>query len=92
MAQSCGFDRWNLLEDSDTWCETLSEAIAQARKFGLSDEAVKEMAAQLGDCVMQSLSPANQEQALLKDLWNVATPEERNVIAGLIFKLIARMP
>jgi hypothetical protein len=33
------------------------------------------------------VNPATPEEELLKEMWGVATPEERKTIAGLMVKL-----
>jgi hypothetical protein len=33
--------------------------------------------------------PATKEEQLLKEMWDVATPEERRTIAALMLKLVS---
>jgi uncharacterized ferritin-like protein (DUF455 family) len=39
----------DFVKDWDTWRGTLKEAIAEARKFGVSDETIKTLAVKAGD-------------------------------------------
>jgi hypothetical protein len=67
---------------------TLKEGIQAARKMGVSDETIQNMAARVGDFMVQKVCPATKEEELLKELWNAGTPEERKVLATLILKLV----
>ena len=76
------------LNDWYTWRKTLKEGIAGARKFGVSDETIKSMAVKMGDFLASKVCPQTKEEELLKQMWDVATPEERKVIATLMFKMV----
>jgi hypothetical protein len=76
------------VKDWDTWRKTLKEGIAEARKFGVSDETIKSMAVKIGDFLATKVCPQTKEEELLKQMWDVATPEERKVIATLMFKMV----
>jgi len=76
------------VKDWDTWRKTLKEGIAEARKFGVSDETIKSMAVKMGDFLANKVCPQTKEEELLKQMWDVATPEERKVIATLMFKMV----
>ena len=79
----------DFVKDWDTWRNTLKEGIAQARRFGVSDETIKSMAVKMGDFLASKVCPQTKEEELLKQMWEVATPEERKVIATLMFKMVA---
>lgn len=76
------------VKDWDTWRNTLKEGIAEARKFGVSDETIKSMAVKIGDFLASKVCPQTKEEELLKQMWDIATPEERKVIATLMFKMV----
>lgn len=78
----------DFVKDWDTWRGTLKEAIAEARKFGVSDETIKTLALKAGDFLAKKVCPATKEEELLKEMWDIATPEERKTIATLIFKMM----
>jgi hypothetical protein len=46
------------------------------------------MASKAGDFLSQKVCPATKEEELLKQLRDVGTPDERKVLATLIFKLV----
>jgi sulfur relay (sulfurtransferase) DsrC/TusE family protein len=82
-------DSMDFVKDWQTWRETLHEAIAGAKKFGLSDDVVKDMSVKVGDFLAEKVCPATKEEQLLKEMWDVATPEERRTIAALMLKLVS---
>jgi len=42
----------------------------------------------IGDFLATKVCPQTKEEELLKQMWDVATPEERKVIATLMFKMV----
>jgi len=78
----------DFIKDWKTWRETLKEGIHQARKLGVSDAVIQSMATKVGDFFSQKVCPATKEEELLKQLWDVGTPDDRKVLATLIFKLV----
>ncbi|MGB2696681.1 MAG: DUF3243 domain-containing protein [Candidatus Zixiibacteriota bacterium] len=78
----------DFLKDWNTWRSTLNEAIGAARKFGVSDETIKDLSVKVGDFLSQKVCPATKEEELLKQMWDIASPEERKTLASLIFKMV----
>ncbi len=76
--------------DWDTWKRTLGQAVEFAEGIGISKEQVSSMAQQIGDMLAQNVPPANPEQKAVKELWEVASPEDRQVLAKLMTKLATR--
>ncbi len=81
-------DAMDFVKDWDTWRNTLKEAIGEARKFGVSDETIKSLGVKIGDFLAKKVCPATKEEELLKEMWDIATPEERKTIATLMFKMV----
>ena len=82
-------DSMDFVKDWQTWRETLHEGIAGAKKFGLSDDVIRDMSVKVGDFLAEKVCPATKEEQLLKEMWDVATPEERRTIAALLLKLVS---
>ena len=49
---------------------------------------MKAWATELGGYIVKNVCAGTPEEYLLKELWGVATPNERKVVASLIFKLV----
>jgi len=54
----------------------------------MSDEEMKTWAVEAGNYLAKNVCAGTAEEALLKELWDVATPEERKTLGTLIFKLV----
>lgn len=78
----------DFVKDWDTWRHTLKDAIGEARKFGVSDEVIKDLAVKIGDFLAEKVCPATKEEQLLKEMWDIGTPEERKTMATLMFKML----
>jgi hypothetical protein len=74
----------------DEWKKTLAQAVEFAEELGISREQIVTLAQQAGDVLAQTVTPANPEQKVLKELWDVAGNEERHVLANLMTKLTSK--
>ena len=72
----------------DQWKTKFKDAVKTGRKFGLSDETIKSMSTKIGDYLATRLCAKTKEEELMKEMWTVATPEERKVLSGVVFKMI----
>jgi hypothetical protein len=75
--------------DWDTWKKTLGQAVEFAEELGISKQQIGTLAQQAGDILAQSVTPSNPEQQAVKELWDVAQPEERKVLAALMTRLVS---
>jgi len=80
----------NLIEYVGDWAEwraNLRRAVKVGKKVGMSEEEIEALATQIGDFLAEKVCPATPEEELLKEMWNVASPDERRVITGLMVKM-----
>lgn len=71
----------------ENWKKTLGQAVEFAEELGISRDQITSMARQVGDLLAQNVPPANPEQKTVKELWDVADQQERQVLANLMTKL-----
>ena len=76
------------MKDWKTWRSSLIDAIQLGREFGMSDEDIKAWAVKIGDYLSEKVCAGSAEEALLKELSDVASPAERKTLGNLIFKLV----
>ncbi|MFO7740842.1 MAG: DUF3243 domain-containing protein [Anaerolineae bacterium] len=69
------------------WRKNLRRAVSVGKRVGMSEEEIESLATQIGDFLAEKVCPATPEEELLKEMWRVATPEERRMIAGLMVKM-----
>jgi hypothetical protein len=77
----------DFLKDWSSWRGSLSEAIIASRKFGVSDDKVRDISEKMQEFLTQKVCPATKEEELLREMWNAARPQERKTIASLFFRL-----
>ncbi|MFE5319534.1 DUF3243 domain-containing protein [Paenibacillus sp. NPDC056579] len=74
----------------DRWKEFLGERVNQAEKSGMSEETISKLAFQIGEFLSDKVDPENNEERVLKDLWDVADEQERKTMAKLMVKLVSK--
>jgi hypothetical protein len=73
--------------DWEKWRGNLRRAVSVGKAVGMSEQEMEGLATQIGDFLAEKVCPATPEEQLLKEMWNVAEPDERKVIAGLMVKM-----
>lgn len=69
------------------WRENLSQAVSAGKKTGMSQEQMEKLATQIGDFLAENVCPETPEEELLQEMWNTASPDEREVLAKLLVKM-----
>lgn len=77
-----------VLNNFDTWKHFLADRVEQAKKIGLSEEAISNLAYEIGSFLDERVDPKNDEQRALKEIWDVGDENERMTIARLMVKLV----
>ncbi len=78
----------SILENFETWKDFLSNRLEQAQNQGMSQQTITNVAYEIGDYLAQSVDAKNEEQAVLRELWNAASEEEQHAIASAMVKLV----
>lgn len=77
-----------VLTHFDKWKQFLGERVEQAKSAGMSEEMISKLAFQIGEFLGDKVDPKNDEERILKELWDVASEDERKVIARLMVKFV----
>lgn len=75
-------------EDWDDWKKTLGQAVAAGNSIGMGDEIIVKIGSKLGDILESIVEPENREQRVLKELWDVASGEEKKALTSMIVKML----
>lgn len=78
----------SVLNDFESWKDFLASRLSQAQEHGMSDKTVVGLAHEVGDYLAESVAAENSEQAILKDLWNVASEKEQQALASTMVKVV----
>lgn len=80
-----------VLNQFEKWKSFLHDRVEKARKAGMSDETIANLAYQIGEFLDEHVDPKNEEERLLKELWDVGDEQERKTIARLMMKLVDKV-
>jgi hypothetical protein len=69
------------------WKDALGTAVDAGETVGLSDKTINKIAEKAGTFLSNNVNPANDEERLLKELWDAADDTERKVLARLVVKI-----
>jgi hypothetical protein len=81
----------DFIKDWDQWKKTVNDAIKTARKIGMPDKLIEIASVKVGDFLVKRICAESKEEALIKELWEVATPDERKTLGKLLFKLMDKV-
>lgn len=74
-------------DDVREFPQELAEAIVDGNKHGVSDELMIKGMVSLGNLLGRFVKPDSPEEALMKEMWEVATDEEKNIMASLVLRM-----
>ncbi|MBE3570550.1 MAG: DUF3243 domain-containing protein [Bacillales bacterium] len=78
----------SVLDSWEQWKDFLGDRLNQAKDQGMKQEAISDIAYQIGNYLANQVDPKNEQQRVLADLWSVASPEEQHAIANVMVKLV----
>lgn len=71
----------------DEWKNTLGSVVDLGETVGMSNKEINNMAEKVGTFLSKNVDPRNPEERLLKEMWDVADSNDRNVLAKLVVKM-----
>jgi len=77
----------NILSNFDTWKKFLGERVAAAKSMGVDEETISKLAYEIGEFLESKVDPKNDEERVLKELWDVGDESDRKTMARLMVKL-----
>ena len=76
-----------VLTKFDHWKQFLGERVESAKRMGMSEETITKLAFEIGEFLDQKVDPKNDEERVLKELWDVGDTDDRKAIARMMVKL-----
>lgn len=77
-----------VLSNFDSWKQFLADRLEQGKKLGLSEDTIANLAYEIGSFLDERVDPKNEEQRVLKEIWDAGDEEERKTLARLMCKLV----
>ncbi|MBM7094240.1 MULTISPECIES: DUF3243 domain-containing protein [Alteribacter] len=78
----------SVLDNWDQWKHFLGDRLEQGKHEGMNNQVVSEVAYQVGEYLAEQVEPKNEQEAVLADMWRVASEEEQHAIANMMVKLV----
>ncbi|MHA7963097.1 DUF3243 family protein [Paenibacillus sp. CAU 1782] len=76
-----------VLTNFETWKHFLADRIEQAKKMGMSEDTISKLAFEVGSFLDEKVDPRNDEERVLKQLWDVGDEADKKTIARLMMKV-----
>lgn len=77
----------NVLENFDRWKEFLGEQVDKAQSMGVSHDRITDVAQRMGSFLSDKVDPKNEQERLLKQMWDSSSPDEQHTLAGIMVKM-----
>ncbi len=77
----------DLLDNWGYWKNILGKAVDLGQTMGLSDHTITNVSEKIGTYLSNNVDPHNDEERLLKQLWDAASDEERKTLAKLVAEI-----
>ncbi|WP_337102998.1 DUF3243 domain-containing protein [Paenibacillus sp. YIM B09110] len=77
-----------VLTNFATWKHFLADRVSQAKKMGMTEETIASLAFEIGSFLDEKVDPKNEEERLLKQLWDAGDEAERKTLSCLMVKLV----
>ncbi|WP_339063166.1 DUF3243 domain-containing protein [Tepidibacillus marianensis] len=78
----------SVLENFQDWKQFLNERVDQAQSMGLENDTVSNLAYQIGDYLAAQVDPKNEQERLLKELWDHSNEEQQKTLAQVMVQLV----
>ncbi|WCN36650.1 DUF3243 domain-containing protein [Aneurinibacillus uraniidurans] len=78
----------SILESFDDWKHFLASRVTQAANSGMNRDTMENAAYQIGTYLSNQVDPKNDEERLLKELWDAGNDEERRAMASVMINYV----
>ncbi|MED2006888.1 DUF3243 domain-containing protein [Brevibacillus borstelensis] len=78
----------SVLDNFRDWKAFLGERVEQAKQAGMERDTLQNVAYQIGGYLAEQVDPKNDQERLLKQLWDAGDEEQQKALASLMVKLV----
>lgn len=78
----------SVLNNFEQWKDFLADRLQAGQREGMDNDTIADVAYQIGGYLAEHVDPKNEEQRLLKELWDASSEEEQKVLANIMVKLV----
>lgn len=78
----------SVLDNFRDWKHFLGERVQAAKQAGMDSDLINQVAYQIGDYLAAQVDPKNDQERLLKELWDNGNEEQQRALASLMVKMV----
>ncbi|MDF2683497.1 MAG: hypothetical protein K0R47_4687 [Brevibacillus sp.] len=78
----------SVLDNFRDWKEFLGDRVEQAKQAGMESDTLQNVAYQIGGYLAEQVDPKNDQERLLKQLWDAGDQQQQQALASLMVKLV----
>ncbi|WCK56138.1 DUF3243 domain-containing protein [Aneurinibacillus sp. Ricciae_BoGa-3] len=78
----------SVLNNFNDWKSFLAQRVTQSASSGVGEDAMQNMAYEIGDYLSAHVDPKNEQERLLKELWDAGNEQEQRAMAGVMVKYV----
>lgn len=78
----------SVLDNFSDWKHFLGDRVGQAVSAGMESDTIKNVAYQIGGYLAEQVDPKNDQERLLKQLWDAGDEQQRQALATMMVKLV----
>ena len=78
----------SVLDNFNDWKSFLNQRVDQAQQMGMDDKTISNLAYQIGDYLAAQVDPKNNEERLLKDLWEASNEQQQQILAQVMVNYV----
>lgn len=75
------------LGNFERWKEFLGDHVEKAQSMGMSTDQIANVAEKMGEFLAQKVDPKNEQERLLKQMWDASDENERKSIAQIMVRM-----
>jgi hypothetical protein len=77
-----------IMDNWHDWKKTLGKAVDLGETVGMSDKTITSLSEKVGTYLSNHVQPHNDEERLLKEMWDIADDKDREVLAKIVVKMV----
>ncbi|SDJ71160.1 DUF3243 domain-containing protein [Sediminibacillus albus] len=78
----------SVLDNFESWKDFLGDRLHQAQGQGMDQNTISDLAFEIGGYLSKQVDAENDQEAVLRDLWNAASQDEQHAIANIMVKMV----
>ncbi|UFJ42205.1 DUF3243 domain-containing protein [Brevibacillus humidisoli] len=82
----------SVLDNFRDWKHFLGDRVQAAEQAGMESDLVNNVAYQIGGYLASQVDPKNEQERLLKELWDSGDEEQQRTLASLMVKMVQNEP